>query len=144
MTVLGRNRRLRFGASTLGVVALVAGSLFAVAAPAGAANLDGKLQIKGPGSAYTWANGDNVTSAHYVSLSVAAGSAATYSVKVVNTGSEVAQYNIKLPFSDPSLTIAVTSGSIIATPLALGPDGYYTSPIKPGAAQLITVKITPP
>lgn len=110
-------------------------ALLAVAPAAEAANTAGRLQVKGQGSVYT-VNGATV------SLATVPQSAVTYSVKVVNTGSTVAQYNVKV-FADSQLTVAATTGSLNLTPLAVGPDGYFTAPIAGGGAQTISLKLTP-
>jgi hypothetical protein len=110
-------------------------ALLTVAPAAEAAVTAGTLQVKGPGSVYT-VNGATV------SLATSPGTAVTFSVKVVNTGTAVAQYNVKI-FADSRLTVAATTGSLNLTPLAAGPDGYFTAPIQPGAAQIIAIKLTP-
>ncbi|KAA1419085.1 hypothetical protein F0U44_11535 [Nocardioides humilatus] len=119
------------------LVACVAGALvmLALVAPAEAVNLDGRLQVKGPGSVYT-------VSGATVSLATSPGKGVTFSLKVVNTGTSVAQYNVKV-FADSHLTVEATTGSLRLTPLAVGPDGYFTAPIEPGAAQTIALKTTP-
>lgn len=107
-----------------------------MAAPAAdAAVTAGTLQVKGPGSVYT-VNGA------IVSQATSPGAAATFSVRVVNTGTVEAQYNVKV-FADSRLTVVATTGSLNLTHLSTGPDGYFTAPIQPGAAQTITLKLTP-
>ena len=125
--------RRSFGRLLICVATVLA--LLGLAPAAEAANTAGRLQVKGPGSVYT-------VNAATVSQATTPGTAATFSVKVLNTGTTVAQYNVKV-FADYRLTVAATTGSLNLTPLAVGPDGYFTAPIQPGAAQTIALKLTP-
>lgn len=102
----------------------------------------GVLLLKGPGSVYGQPGAIS-------SLSVAAGSTATFGFEVRNTGSSVAQFNIQL-LSDSgtcfwgcSAQEVMTAGSTDVTSLASGPNGYFTAPINPGSVATYTLKITP-
>jgi hypothetical protein len=122
--------------------ALVASSLVGFASTANAAGGEqGVLLMKGPGSLYA---GPNTLE----SLTVSAGSAASFGIEVKNTGSSTAQFNLQLSSAMTTCatacapTAVITTGSLIVTPLAAGPNGYYTAPIAAGAVATYTLKIT--
>jgi hypothetical protein len=102
--------------------------------PAGAVNYDGRLQLKGTGSNFTG-------SGHVAALVVSAGGTATYSLKVVNTGADLAQYSLKV-YSDQSAGLSVHSSSSDITALTSSYDGYVTAPIAAGKSVTYTVKVT--
>lgn len=101
----------------------------------------GVLLLKGPGSLY--GQPGNVAT-----LSVAAGTAASFAFEVRNTGTSTAQYNLQLDTGGGQCAAActssavVTSGSVDVTSLIAGPNGYFTAPIAPGAVATYTLKIT--
>lgn len=136
-TLLHATSRRGRAMSIFATLAVVAAALVAVAPSASAAALGGRLRIHGPGSLYA---GSQQT----VSVTVAAGAAAAFSLQVVNTGTAPAQFNLKMnQFGSPGV-LAAAAGSVNITPAVLGPDGYYTALLSPGAAQTISLKITMP
>lgn len=102
-----------------------------------AASQSGELRIKGPGSLYS---GDDSV----VSEAVAAGTVDTFELLVVNKGTTLAQYNIQVTQSGVPATAELYSGTLLLSPLASGPDGYYTAPIASGKTQALTLKIKIP
>lgn len=99
------------------------------AAPAVSHN--GRVDIKGPGSVYN--RGPDTIAVEAVNP----GSTAIFEVKVVNTGVDVGQFNVRLvSFFGANLL----AGSVTLTKLATGPDGYWTPPIAPGKYQALTLK----
>jgi hypothetical protein len=123
--------------------ALLGTSVVGITASANAAGGEqGVLLLKGPGSVYGQPGSVS-------SLSVNAGTAASFSFEVKNLGPTVAQFNISLPGGTGSCavfcatTTTVTAGSLDITGLATGPNGYYTAPIAAGGVATYTLKITP-
>jgi hypothetical protein len=108
-----------------------------VTSPATAASHQGRIQIKGVGSYYSGPNA-------VVSEVVARGTTDQFEVQVVNTGSTLAQYNIRVQTSGMSVTTGLYAGPLSLTPLAAGPDGYYTAPIAPGKTQSFILKAAVP
>lgn len=107
------------------------------ASPAGAATYSGHLDLKGPGSLYTSGPGTEVA----VAVKSTSGTA-TYALRVVNTGYEVTQFNLRIP--QVYGTANLYSGSLLLTPMSSGPDGYWTAPIAPGKYQALVLKVTTP
>jgi hypothetical protein len=118
------------------IVLLLIGSGFA-SSPSNAASHSGRLQIKGPGSVYSGPEA-------WAFRAVGAGTTAQFDLQVVNTGSQLAQYNIKATRQDPEGSMDLYTGSTSVTTLAFGPDGYYTAPIAPGRSQSFTLKVAVP
>lgn len=125
------------------VAILIAASLTTFASSASAAGGEqGVLLMKGPGSVYAGPES-------LASLSVAAGTAASFGFEVKNTGPATAQFNIQVTLlgetcSSPCPpTTVVQTGSLIVTQLARGPNGYFTAPIAPGGIATYTLKVTP-
>lgn len=118
-----------------GVVAVLAASL-AVVPSATAASHDGNLVVKGPG-------GSAYTDGYFVSQVGKEGATLTWTFQVRNTGSTLAQYRLQVEDWLGSRA-KLYDGSLLLQPLASSPDGYYTKPLSPGAAQTLTVKITVP
>jgi hypothetical protein len=121
---------------------------FAVASPASAAGGEqGELLIRSIGTAY--ANGPVSAPAERVTT---AGTAVTFSVEVLNTGSSTAQFLLRLspgqtscdPSGCPAPAIALTQGSLNVTASASGANGYYTPPIAPDKLAVLSLKVTPP
>jgi hypothetical protein len=108
-----------------------------VSSPTYAASHSGRLQIKGPGSVYSGPGA-------LVAEAVGAGTTDQFQLQVVNTGSELAQYNIKLLRVGLPANSGLYTGSLALTPLAAGPDGYYTAQIAPGKSQSFTLKVEVP
>lgn len=105
----------------------------------------GYLLIHGPGSVY--AAGHNSIN----NQTTTAGGTATFAFEIKNTGSATAQFNFHVTDSVLSCTgtctpptLVVTTGSIIATTLAQGANGYYSPPIAPGKTALFSLKATVP
>lgn len=124
--------------AVVGAVLLLAATV-ATAGPAAAGSQDGYLAIRGPGSVYSGIPGDGGE----VSLAVAAGGTATYSLQVVNSGTELAQYNIRLTASGAQ-KVVVLKGSVDVSKLVARDDGYFTAGIAPAKAEVLTVKVTVP
>jgi hypothetical protein len=127
---LPRPRRLL---AVLGIVFLLLAAGL-VSTPTFAASHSGRLQIKGPGSVYSGTY-------TYAAEAVGAGSTDQFQLQVVNTGTEVAQYRIHVLHDGPQASSGLYTGSLALTPLAAGPDGYYTAPIAPGKTQSFTLKV---
>jgi hypothetical protein len=131
---MGISRRTR----TIGALcALLLSVLTLTPTQANAASTAGTLQLKGPGSTYS-------PTSTYTSLAVSAGNTATFSIKVVNTGSSQAQFNVRLASIGLASTVGLFAGSLGVTPLAESEDGYFTNPIAGGGSQVMTLKVTPP
>jgi hypothetical protein len=131
---LPRARRLL---AAIGVVPLmlVAGL---VSSPSSAASHSGHLEFKGPGSAYT--HGPNGLTAE----AIGAGSTAAYEIRVVNTGTELGQFNLRVVTYGIASNTDLYSGSLSLSPMSAGPDGYWTAPIKPGGYQALVLKVNIP
>lgn len=134
--------RLHSAIRTLAAAVLLTSALVTVASPATAAGGEqGELLLKGPGTVYGGP-------ASLASLSVAPGTAAAFSFEVRNTGPSTAQYNIQLSSAGNVCAAActssavITTGSLVVTQLAAGPNGYFTAPIAPGATAVYSLKIT--
>jgi hypothetical protein len=108
-----------------------------VPSPGYAASHEGRLQLKGPGSLYSGPD-------TMISEAVSAGQTATFEVQVVNTGSTLAQYNLRTTESGLPADSQLFAGALGLTPLASSPEGYYTQPLQPGKAQTFTLKVTMP
>lgn len=108
-----------------------------VASPGSAASQAGTLQIRGPGTLYS---GDGV----FVTEAVSPGTADKFELRVLNTGTSLAQYNIKVETGGLPAATNLYAGSLVLTPLSSGPDGYYTAPIAAGKYQALVLKITIP
>jgi len=133
----------RFLLTTLGTVVILLAAVLA-ASPSSAASTAGKLLIKGPGSVYSSSNA-NVPPYAYVSENVGAGSTDQFELQVRNTGETLAQFNIKLyNFGPLAATADLYAGTVLLSPLAQGPDGYFTAPIQPGKTQALTLKVKIP
>jgi hypothetical protein len=108
-----------------------------IASPAMAASHQGRLQLKGVGPRYS---GPGTV----VSEAVAAGATDQFAVQVVNTGSTVAQFNIRIVGYGLAAKSDLYSGSSLLTPLASSPEGYYTVVLAPGKAQTFALKVVVP
>jgi uncharacterized cupredoxin-like copper-binding protein len=104
----------------------------------------GVLRIHGPGTTYAGSNAA-------VAIVTKPLQSASFPFQVKNTGTATAQYNFDVSLSSTvcssecgGATVAVTSGSLILTTLAQGPNGYYTAPIDPGKTASYTLKLTMP
>jgi len=132
-------------------IASLAGAVTAVgliAAPSSAAPVGGEqgvLRMHGPGTAFA---GSKSLASRVVS---SPGSTASFSILVKNTGTETAQFNVQVFYNggicpsgcaDPTDVLA--AGSLTTTPLAEGPNGYFTAPIAPGKTSPLTFKIITP
>lgn len=129
--------------AALGGLVLLAATL--VASPAQAASHDGHLTVRGPGSLYSGFPG----AGGEVSLAVVAGGTATFSVQVVNHGSALAQFNVRVTGTDSSggpgvHRISVLKGTLDVSRLTARDDGYYTGALAPGKAEVLTVKVQVP
>jgi hypothetical protein len=118
-------------AASLAASAVIA----AIVAPAAHATgaVDGAvLRIHSTGSVYA-GSGDTVTAVD------TPGGTSTYTVEVENKGSVQCQFNLRLN-TEVGETLTLSAGSLITTPLALGPSGYYTPAISPGKSLVFTLK----
>jgi hypothetical protein len=97
----------------------------------------GALLIHGTGSTFTGTN-------NLVTVGVAAGTAAQYTLKIVNKSSVQAQFLVKVstPTGNPANADLFT-GSLSVKPLATGPDGWATNALNPGGSQSVVLKVTP-
>jgi hypothetical protein len=109
-----------------------------VSSSSSAASHSGHLEFKGPGSAYT--HGPTGLTAE----AVGAGSTAAYEIRVVNTGTELGQFNLRVETYGLPSNANLYSGSLSLSPMSAGPDGYWTAPIKPGAYQALVLKVNIP
>lgn len=124
-----------------GAAAAIAGA-FAAPTAAFAADPAAALQIAGPGTAFT-------ATGHIVSQAVKSGSAASYTLRVLNTGSLAAGYYLKLASSGHASTVAVTTtttniwGQTQTTTVNPTSDGYPTGLIGAGKSKDFTLSVTP-
>jgi hypothetical protein len=104
-------------------------------APAGATGAvgGGFVFMHGPGSVYAASN-DTVTSV------TTANGTATYSVEVVNRGTSLAQFNLRLNQSLPGDTLTLASGATNITDVAKAPRGYFTKLLAPGKSEVLSLK----
>jgi len=123
---------------TLAFLAVLLVSALLVARPsvAVAASTDAALQVKAVGSTYQ----DGGT----VALAVDAGGTATFTFKVVNRGTSLAQFKLKTNSFDNPSTHTLLSGTTDVASLAASSDGVVTGPIAPGASALYALKVTLP
>ncbi len=99
-----------------------------------AASQNGVLQELGPSGSYSQGIG--------VALPTTAGTQISFGLKVKNTGTDIAQYNLRV-VAPANATVILATGSIIETTLAQGADGYFTTVIKAGAVETLSVKVKP-
>jgi hypothetical protein len=116
---------------------LVLASALAGAPAAVAAGPPGTLQVKSVGTAYAGSHAD-------VAAVVAAGTAASYAVKVVNPGATAAEYRLRIAESPAATVAASVSGGLFGKSLVAGPDGYAITGVPAHGATVVTVKVTPP
>jgi hypothetical protein len=119
-----------------GTVGALLGALL-VASPSSAASHSGALLVKGPGSVYSG-------SGALVSEAVSAGATDKFELKVVNTGTTPAQYNVKVVQSGTPADVSLYTGTLVLTPFSSSPDGYYTAPIAPGKSLALVLKVAVP
>src|SRR4051812_27225447 len=127
---------VRVFASGLGVLGLVAVGVVVGGEPAVAASPNGQLRIPATGTVYAGLDA-------IVGFPTARGGIATYSLEVFNKGTGLAQFNVVLAPPEGT-TVTLTSGSLLTTPLAASDDGYFTKPIGPGKAEVLTLKVKTP
>lgn len=130
-----------FVRSLMVAVLIATGSLAFASSASALGGEQGELLIKGPGSIYAGMES-------FVSLSVAAGATASFAFEVRNTGLSTAQFNIQVTTgtncaASCTATPVVSTGSLVVTSLAMGPNGYFTAPIAPGAVATYALKVTP-
>ncbi|KRA31372.1 hypothetical protein ASD81_18205 [Nocardioides sp. Root614] len=97
----------------------------------------GRMDLRGPGTVYTTGNGTKVT------LGVTGPNvAATYRVKVTNTGSTASTYEFNLVKSGAPANAGVFTTGNVALPTN-GTGNQFTASIAPGAFIEYLVKVTP-
>jgi hypothetical protein len=126
-----------------GAVALLGAGLVTLASPAAALGGEqGKLLIRSTGSVFTLSD-------NRVSRVVKPGKPATYTLGVLNTGPNAAQYRLSVtnaarscpgPCNAP--TIGVKAGSVDYSALNAA-GGFFTNPVAAGATASFTVTFTP-
>jgi hypothetical protein len=89
--------------------------------------------IHGPGSVYAASN-DTVTSV------TTANGTATYSVEVVNRGTSLAQFNLRLSPPVSGDTVTLSSGATNITDVATATRGYFTKLLAPGKSEVLALK----
>lgn len=129
--------------------ALVAGAALVlatilIAAPGTAASPSGLLRIKGPGFLYSGGGSSTCCNNGFVSEAISAGQTAQFELQVVNTGSALTQYNVKLDLHGLPASARLYTGSLLLTQVPVGPEGYFTAPIAPGKNQGLTLKVSIP
>jgi hypothetical protein len=125
---------------------MIALASLVVASPPGTAagGYSGNLLIKGVGSVYAGPYG-------LVSQVTTSGGASTFAFEVQNTGTTQAQFNVRTithtnrncgssAGCDP-VAYTITTGPL-STKVVVGPNGFWTAPIKPGAVASYSLKIT--
>lgn len=127
---------VRGGASVLAAMVLVVVGVVVGARPAGAASTAGRLGIHAAGSVYAGTNA-------IIAVPTAPSGVATYTIAVFNRGTSLAQYDLQL-FLPDGVTASLSSGTVTTTPLAVSADGYFTKPIAPGKAEVLTLKAKTP
>lgn len=95
-----------------------------------------RLLVKGPGSNYTDAGG--------VALTVAAGSTASFGIKLINTDPTPSSYLLELQSSSLPATTVLYSAGFPAKPMIPNSDGYYPVTLAAGATRQMTLKVTMP
>jgi hypothetical protein len=116
------------------VIAVLVFALVVVARPnpAGAASTSGEIQIKGTGTTYA-----KSASASQVA---GAGDTSTFSVKVINRGSSLAQFKLRTLTKGFPSTIKMVSGTSDVSPLSSSADGWVTPAMAP--ADSISLKVS--
>jgi len=135
-----RGRKALFVAATAATSAACA----MAAAPMALANdPSASLQVSGPGTAFT-------ATSHLVSQAVKSGSAASYVLRVTNTGAFAAAYYFKLAQSGHASTISLTTtvtniwGQTSTKTISADSNGNYaTGFIAAGKSQDFTLTVTP-
>ena len=128
----------RWRAAAVGSVLATLAGLTVHAGSAGADSVNGQLSILGPGAVYTWG-----VPSHLVTLATTEAHTATFKLKVTDTGSMPAQFNVRMPFVGGAETQDLIAGGSSITDLAESLDGYYTPVIAPGSALALLLKLTP-
>ena len=124
-------------------------SALVAATPAFADSYAGVLGIKSVGSLYAGIDGE-ANLAATVSRSTSPGGTATFSLEVLNTGTDLAQYqvNVRNDIQDPTprSSAVVEAGSTNVTSVATKPEpaGFVTGVLAPGKSTTLTLKITVP
>ena len=93
----------------------------------------GFVFMHGPGSVYA-GSGATVTS-----VTTASGTA-TYAVEVVNKGTQLAQYNVRLFPSGVGDVVTLKSGATDVTVPALAQRGYFTKLLAPGKTEILSLR----
>jgi hypothetical protein len=117
-------------------LASVVTTFLTIAAPAQADTGIPRVLVKGPGTTYTDAGA--------AALAVAAGSTATFGIKVINTDAAPQTYHLLLQSSSLPATSVLYTGGLLGTRLTPDSDGYYPLTLAPGATKQLTLKVTMP
>ncbi len=125
-------------------VALAASSLALAGAASAYGGESGYLLIHGPGTAFAGPGS-------YNNVTTTAGGTATYTFEIKNTGSDTAQYDLRLStgYADncgscANAKIVLTPGTADSVAAAQGQTGWFTPPIAAGKTLSFTMKVTPP
>jgi hypothetical protein len=101
--------------------------------------------MHGPGSTFTGSFG---LASQVVS---GPGSTGTFALQVKNNGQASAQFNMQVFYLGAACSSAcsqpidtLSAGSLVVTPLAHGPNGYFTAPIAAGKTAPFTLKVVTP
>lgn len=129
---------------TLVVAGAVASSVLAVAPPATAATVQGALEVKSIGFLYAGAHAKQDNANAIVTRTVSVGQTAAFSLKVVNTGSVTASYNVNISYADSRIAYHLLAGFTDVTAAANSPAGYVTPSLAPGKSKQLTLKIITP
>jgi hypothetical protein len=126
-------------------VAVTSVAVGVVVAPsvASAATYDGVLGIHGPGSVFAGTSGPGIQNKVLVTQVTAAGAVATFPAEVLNRGTALAQFRVKLSTTG-EFGVSLTAGTLNVTSLATSSQGYVTNALAPGKAQALTLKVTSP
>ncbi|HET6152820.1 MAG TPA: hypothetical protein VFE15_07670 [Marmoricola sp.] len=112
------------------------GAAILVVPTAQAADPTGSLQVRSVGTNYSRSSG-------VVASIVAAGSPATFSLKVVNPGAAAADYRLRFAVAPAASVVATVPVGIANKALVAGADGYSIAAVPAHGSKIVTLKVTP-
>lgn len=121
-------------AGTISLLAATGGVFAATAAHATGAVNGAVLGIHSSGAVYA-GSGSVVTGVTTPNGTI------TYTVDVLNKGPVQGQFLLRISSPQPGETTTLAAGTLITTPLAQSPSGYFTAPINPGKSAIYTLKV---